>query len=70
VAKVQDRAYEQQNELIYRQLGFTGVLRMHLGPYGSLRSLRVFLVVVFALPTATDYVLLLPYALALPTLLS
>jgi hypothetical protein len=42
VAKVLDRAYERQNGLIYRRLGFIGILRMHIGSYGSLCSLRVF----------------------------
>jgi hypothetical protein len=57
--------YRQQNELIYRLLDFTGVLRIHLGPYGSLRSSQVFVLgVVFALPTA------FACTLALPTLLS
>jgi hypothetical protein len=54
VAKVQDRAYGRQNELIYRLLGFTGVLWMHLGFYGSLTG------VVSALPTATGDVIPLP----------
>jgi hypothetical protein len=49
VAKVQNRAYEQQNELIYRRLGFTGILQVYLGFYRSLYSLQVFLGVVFAL---------------------
>ena len=35
MAKVQDRAYGRQNELIYGLLDFTGVLRVHLGFYGS-----------------------------------
>ena len=38
--------YGRLNELIYGLLDSTGVLRMFLGSYGSLRSLRGFLVVV------------------------
>jgi hypothetical protein len=60
VAKVQDRVYGRQSELIYGLLGFTGVLRMHLGFYGSLRSLQFFLGVVSALPTATNNTITLP----------
>jgi hypothetical protein len=58
VAKAKDRACGQQNGLIYRLLGFTGVLRIRLSSTGVLSSLRVFLGVVFAF--ATDYVLPLP----------
>jgi hypothetical protein len=60
VAKVQDRIYRRQNELVYGLLGFTGILRVHLGFYGSLRSLWVFLGVVFAFATATGDALSLP----------
>jgi hypothetical protein len=60
VAKVQDRVYGRQNELIYGLLGFTGVLRVHLGFYGSLRSLRVFWGVVSAFATATGDFIPLP----------
>jgi hypothetical protein len=34
VAKVQNRAYERRNGLIYRRLGFPGVLWIYLGFYG------------------------------------
>ena len=60
VAKVQVKAYRRRNELIYRLLDFTGVLRVHLGFYRSLSSLRVFLGVVFALPTAAGDAIPLP----------
>ena len=60
MAKVQDRVYGRQNELIYGLLDFTGVLRVHLGFYRSLRSLQVFLGVVSALPTATGDAIPLP----------
>jgi hypothetical protein len=60
VAKVHDRVYGRLNELIYGLLDFTGVLQMHIGFYRSLRSLRVFLGVVSALPTATGDAIPLP----------
>jgi hypothetical protein len=69
VAKVQNRVYERQNELIYRRLGFTGVSWIYLGFHGSLYSLQVFLGVVFALPAATDCVLPLSMRWLAPTLL-
>jgi hypothetical protein len=52
--------YGRQNELIYGLFGFTGVLRIHLEFYGSLRSLRVFLGVASALPAATGDAIPLP----------
>jgi hypothetical protein len=60
VAKVQNRVYKRQNKLIYKRLGFTGVLWIYLRFYGSLYSLQVFLGVVFALPTATSDAIPLP----------
>ena len=52
--------FGQHNELIYKLLDFTGVLRIHLGFYKSLSSLQVFLGVVFALPTTTANAIALP----------
>jgi hypothetical protein len=60
VAKVQDRAYGRQNELIYGPLGFTGVLQAHIRFYGFLHSLQVFCGVVSAFATATGDAIPLP----------
>jgi hypothetical protein len=60
VAKVEDRVYGRPDELIYGPLGSIGASRVHLGFYGSLRSLQVFLGVVSALPTATGDAIPLP----------
>jgi hypothetical protein len=60
VAKVQNRVYERQNELIYGRLGFTGILGIYLGFYRSFHSLQAFLGVVFALPTVFARMLALP----------
>ena len=60
MAKVYDKVYRQENDLIYRLLGFRGVLRVHLRFYRSFRSLQVYLGVVFALPTVTGDAILLP----------
>jgi hypothetical protein len=48
VAKVQDRVYGRQNDLIYGLLDSTGVIQVHIQFYGPLRSLQVFLGVVSA----------------------
>jgi hypothetical protein len=52
--------YGRQNELIYGLLDSTGVLRVHIQFYGPLCSLQVFLGVVSAFVTATDYAAPLP----------
>jgi hypothetical protein len=60
VAKVQDRAYGRQDELIYGLLDSTDGLRVHIQFYGSLLSLLVFLGVVSAIVTALARTLALP----------